>query len=155
MESLFNQAISFSIFGGILAISGVMVWLRNNHNAFNSVLDKVSSLKTFNAESTKVQKQLIEDVVYLRSQVLKHKTEIDLVQDYNAKIKDQMQILSRRQKYLKEKMIPNKIQVQFVNDDKKKKNPLEGLSDAQLKKYFADQALKNKHIPLKDLIKGL
>lgn len=116
MESLFNQAVSFSIFGAILAISGTMVWLRNNHNAFNNVLDKVSSLKHFNNESSKVQKQLIEDVVYLRSQVLKLKSEIDQTQEYNAKIKDQMQILSRRQKYLKEKMIPQKVIIEASSD---------------------------------------
>lgn len=116
MESLFNQAVSFSIFGAILAVSGTMVWLRNNHNAFKEVLTRVESFKLFNNESSKVQKQLMEDVIYLRSQVLKLKTEIDLVQDYNAKIKDQMQILSRRQKYLKEKMIPQKVIIEASSE---------------------------------------
>lgn len=116
MDSLFNQAISFSIFGGILAISGVMVWLRNNHNAFNSVLGKVQSLLMRVNDQQKVIDVQIKDIIYLRDQILKHKTEIDQVQDYNAKIKDQMQILSRRQKYLKDKMIPQKVIIEASSD---------------------------------------
>ena len=116
MESLFNQAISFFIFGGILCLSGIMVWLRNNHNAFNEVLGKVQSLLMRVNEQQKVIDVQIKDIIYLRDQILKHKAEIDQVQDYNAKIKDQMQILSRRQKFLKEKMIPQKVIIEASSD---------------------------------------
>lgn len=116
MESLFNQAISFFIFGGILCLSGIMVWLKNNHNSFNEVLGKVQSLLMRVNEQQKTIDVQIKDILFLRDQILKHKAEIDLVQDYNAKIKDQMQILSRRQKYLKEKMIPQKVIIEASSD---------------------------------------
>lgn len=116
MESLFNQAISFFIFGGILCLSGIMVWLKNNHNSFKEVLGKVQSLLMRVNEQQKTIDVQIKDILFLRDQILKLKSEIDLVQDYNAKIKDQMQILSRRQKYLKEKMIPQKVIIEASSD---------------------------------------
>lgn len=116
MESLFNQAVSFFIFGGILSLSGIMVWLRNNHNSFKEVLGKVQSLLMRTNEQQKVIDTQINDITFLRSQTIKLKTEIDQVQEYNAKLLSQMQILAKRQKLFRDKLIPQKVIIEASSD---------------------------------------
>jgi hypothetical protein len=116
VESLFNQAVSFFIFGSIVAISGVLVWLRNNNNNFREVLQKIEMFKSNLNDLKKVNDKLIEDNLKLKKNFTDLRLEVDACQDHCAKLRDQQLIIIKRQKLFRDKLIPQKIIIESAKD---------------------------------------
>lgn len=117
MQDVFNQVMTMFFVSSILFVSAVIVWLKNNHNSFKEVLHKVTSSNIRYDNQKKIVDELMKDLIALRSTVLKQKTDLELTQEYNNKLREQMQIISRRQKYFRDKLFPQKILVEHTNKE--------------------------------------
>jgi DNA repair ATPase RecN len=59
------------------------------------------------------------------SVAMKYKADIDMVQEHCAKIREQQQLLHKRQNFLKAKMIPNKIELTIAKGNAKPLDKIE------------------------------
>jgi 5-bromo-4-chloroindolyl phosphate hydrolysis protein len=106
----------------LICVAGVFFYLQSEKNAYKLILNRA---ETMQVEYSQMKKQIEETnrrIDEYRNLFLTFKREtvdsIDMVQNHCAKIREQQQILNRKQISLKEKMIPNKVELTVVETPK-------------------------------------
>ena len=119
----------YDILGRVLVFTfccGFAWWYFSGDDAFKkSFTAKIDSLLLRFKESDRKIASLEESVSYLRGAISSQKQEIDAAQDHCARIWDQTQIINKRQKILKEKMIPTKYDITVTTTQTKQKRALQ------------------------------
>lgn len=105
----------------LICISGVLFYLNAEKNTFNQVLISVQEAKA-EARKSKIEIDKINlRIDEYRTIVMKQRAEVETVQDHCSRIREQQQILNRRQQSLKEKMIPSRFEISIIDEVSKPK----------------------------------
>ena len=127
---------------------GVLAFLRSEYNKSTETLDIAKeSRKTITElqqkqEALKVRLDSRLDEIIQRQ--MKLKTELETICDYNNKIVDQMKIIRVRQRALKEKMIPLKIELGFPEKQSTKIASFHAKGKKEFKQKLTDLATQLK-----------
>jgi len=98
----------------LICVAGVLFFLNAEKNSFKQILEKAETMQTELVKTNKEIQATNLRIDEMRTIIFRHKNEVDCVQDHCAKIREQQQILSRRQKTLHDKMIPSRIELSIV-----------------------------------------
>jgi DNA repair ATPase RecN len=102
----------------VLLTAATVIYLYKDHNNYKAITNRCGQIERGLKETeTRASSAM--------SVAMKYKADIDMVQEHCAKIREQQQLLHKRQSYLKAKMIPNKIELTIAKGNAKPLDKIE------------------------------